>query len=717
MIFKQNWTGAVLGMGRDNELFPCTVPGNIQLDFAKAANLGDPYYSDNCTKLKEYEDVFWKYKTQLEFTKQPDEKVFFVTKGIEYEYDVLLNGNKILHHIGMFTTVEHEITDLLAEKNTLEVLIYPHPKREGADECRDQADQSTKPAVEYGWDWHPRLLVSGLWDETYIETRTVSTITDVHTSYSLNENLTEAEVTFDIQCESPVEIELFAPDGTVVYKGSEKTFKVENIKLWWCNCQGEPNLYKWQLTSATDKKEGHIGFKKVRLVMNEGAWDEPSQFPKSRSNPPITIELNNRRIFAKGTNWVNPELFTATITEERCNKLLQFVKDANMNIVRCWGGAIINKEPFFDLCDKLGLMVWQEFPLACNNYKGTDEYLKVLEQEATAIIDRVSQHACLTLWCGGNELFNKWSGMTDQSLALRLLNKLCYEKSRNIPFIPTAPVMGMGHGFYMFYDNETNKFVHEIYGGKNYTAYSEFGSPSITELKYLEEVIPPELLHKPAPDTVWELRHGYGAWDAAGFDSWLCFGILSKIFGEQETLEDYINCSIITQCEGLKYIFEEARRQKPQCSMALNWCFNEPWLTAAGQSIIAYPDRPKKAYYVVQNSLKNVVPSARLSNFVYKAGDLLQAELFLLNDSTEDVRDNIEVYFEFDGKREFVTAWDSGAVKANTNKRGIIVQLNIPEAENQHIFKLILKGATGENEYQLLYKKDNTVVNKHALNM
>ena len=82
MIFKQNWQGAVLGKGRDDEFFPCAVPGNIQLDFAKAAGLGDPYYSDNCTKLKEYEDVFWKYKTNLEFTKQPDEKVFFVTKGI-----------------------------------------------------------------------------------------------------------------------------------------------------------------------------------------------------------------------------------------------------------------------------------------------------------------------------------------------------------------------------------------------------------------------------------------------------------------------------------------------------------------------------------------------------------------------------------------------------------------------------------------------------------
>jgi beta-mannosidase len=116
------------------------------------------------------------------------------------------------------------------------------------------------------------------------------------------------------------------------------------------------------------------------------------------------------------------------------------VKEANMNILRCWGGAIIDKEPFFELCDEMGIMVWQEFPLACNNYLGTKGYLAVLEQEATAIIKRLRKHPCLTLWCGGNELFNSWSRMTDQSLPLRLLNKLCYEEDQNTPFINTSPL-------------------------------------------------------------------------------------------------------------------------------------------------------------------------------------------------------------------------------------------------------------------------------------
>ena len=136
---------------------------------------------------------------------------------------------------------------------------------------------------------------------------------------------------------------------------------------------------------------------------------------------PAQIELNGRKIFAKGSNWVNPEIFPGTITEKRYEELLSLALQAHFNMLRSWGGGIINKDAFFELCDRMGILVWQEFPLACNCYPDTSRYLKVLEQEATSIIRRLRKHACLAIWCGGNELFNNWSGMTSQSLPLRLL--------------------------------------------------------------------------------------------------------------------------------------------------------------------------------------------------------------------------------------------------------------------------------------------------------
>ena len=385
-----------------------------------------------------------------------------------------------------------------------------------------------------------------------------------------------------------------------------------------------------------------------------------------------------------------------------------------MNILRVWGGAIVNKEPFYELCDELGIMVWQEFPLACNNYIGTEEYLKVLEQEAIAIIKRIKQHVCLALWCGGNELFNGWSKMTDQSRALRMLNKLCYEYDINTPFIMTSPIMGMAHGHYVFYDFDIDKTVFEIFQESSNTAYTEFGIPSITKLEYLEKIIPKEELDIKNKSISWELHHAYKAW---GEERWMCKEIIDKIFGKKETLNDYIEKSNWLQCEGYKAIFEEARRQKPTCSMALNWCYNEPWITAAGNSLITYPNNPKPAYYAVKDALRPVMPSAKIEHFGYIGGEMLMAELWYLNDSPKEIQDTVSVYIEIDGNKEHIMDWHTGIVDKNTNKRGHKICYQLPKARMQKI-KLILEGDEETSVYELLLKEEKTVnIIPHTLNV
>ena len=713
MKFYQNWFGALLKDGENDDFFPATVPGSIQYDYGKHHGFPDVNWMDTPERYKPLENYPWLYRTEVKCEIKDGERVFFVTEGIEYEYDVLMNGKKLYHHEGMFTHTEADITDELKNGSLLEVYVYPHPKRAGAAECRDQADQSCKPAVEYGWDWNPRLLVSGLWDETYIETRNEGTVRAVSHTYTLSDDLKTAYVSFDVDCDSETAVELTDMDGKVVYSGKEKSFTLENVNLWWCNGQGVAYLYNYKVKSASDEKSGRIGFKKVTLEMNgPDAWRNPSKFPKSRSNPPITVCLNGRNVFAKGSNWVNPEVFMGNITKATYEPLVRLAKEANMNIFRCWGGAIVDKEAFFELCDEMGIMVWQEFPLACNNYKGTKEYLAVLTQEATAIIKRVRQHASLVLWCGGNELFNSWSGMTDQSLALRLLNKLCYEYSSDIPFLMTSPVMGMAHGNYVFDDGTS---VYEQMQSSSNTAYTEFGSPSITERKHLEKIFTPEELSSvPKPgNKVWTLHHAFGAW---GDSRWFCADIIEKYFGKQETLDDYITYSHWLQCEGYKAIFEEARRQKPSCSMSINWCYNEPWITAAGNSLLTYPAEPKPTYYAVKNSLSAVVPSARIKKLDYVGGETLTAELWLLNDSPEAVSDTVKVYLTVDGKKEFIMEWHTGNVKANENKRGHSVCVQLPVVNTQKM-TLTLEAECGENHYDLLLKKPGVKIVTRQLNM
>ena len=702
MRFEQKWTASRLVKGVVESTFPAAVPGNVQKDYAAAMGWGDLSWMTNAKDYLAIEDDFWLYQTEVEAAPKEGERVFFVTHGIEYEYDVRLGGKTLCHHVGMYTKVELDITDELAESRELSILIYPHPKRPGAEPGRQMADQSCKPADEYGWDWHPRVLVSGLWEETYIETRGKGFIRDAEARYTLSDDLTKAQVKFDIDCGEACEITLRDAEGKVVYQGEKKEFTLSDIRLWWCNGQGEPYLYSYSVKGIENEVTGTIGFRKVRFVMNENAWVEPVLFPKGRSDAPVTIELNGRNIFAKGSNWVNPEVFTGTIAPELYEKQVRFAKEAHMNIFRCWGGAVIDKEPFFEACDKYGIMVWQEFPLACNNYKGTPEYLAVLEPEARAILRRVRRHPCHVIWCGGNELFNNWSGMTDQSHALRLLNKLCYEEDFEVPFMMTSPIQGMGHGYYEFYDVERDISVFEMYRNESRTAYSEFGVPAIASMDQLKKIFTDEVIHDPKNAEPWELHHGIRAWRP---DSWMSLDVVEALFGKQERMEDCIEITNMLECEGYRCIFEEARRQKGPCSMAINWDYNEPWITAAGNNLIAYPDVKKPAYSAVQSALRPVLPCARIEHFVYHPGDVMRAELWLVNDTTEAVSRRVEASVTVDGVTTPLTTWESGEVPALGKRLGNTVNFVLPDLPTQ-TFTLTLKYGEEENVYTLLLKND-----------
>ena len=692
---KLDWKCSIHG---ENDFFDACVPGNAQSDYAKAHQFGNVNYSNNCEQYRRLEDCKWIYRA--EFSADSTDKLWFVSEGIDYECDIYLNGRRLLHNIGMYGKIEIELTGIVENRNRIEVHIQPVPK-DGKSGTRAEAAQTTKPAVGYGWDWHPRLIPSGMWREAYIEERGADFIFDTEVKYSLDADLKNAEVCFDITGGKTPKIKLYAPDGELLYEGIETTIMVEDVELWWCNGQGEQPLYRYEILSSENIIRGKIGFRKIELLMNEGAWEEPIDFPKSRSVPPMTICLNNRKIFAKGSNWVAPEIFYGNITWDRYNSLLKLVRDANMNILRCWGGAVVGNDDFFELCDEYGILVWQEFPMACNLYRDTEYYLNILEKEAVSIIKRVKGHVCHCLWCGGNELFNRWSGMTDQSLALRMLNKLCYELDRNKPFLPTAPIMGMGHGHYLFYDKNTDKTVFEIYGKSHFCAYSEFGVPSMSGMENLKKIIPENLINTPMPDSPWQTHHAFRAWDVAGMDTWMCRETIENFFGNQLSVEEMVEYSQLLQGEGLKYIFEEARRQKPYCSMAMNWCFNEPWITAANQSIVTYPAEPKKAYYEVKSALRNILPSLKIQHFLYKQGQLFSGELWILNDSVEEFETKVDIFLEYNDKEEHILSWNTGVIKINENKKGHIIQFIIPVADDR-IMYISLKSPVGNSRYAIL---------------
>ena len=716
MIWELGYSAS--SQGQPEKWIPATVPGAVQLDIAKAENYAPYYYAEHWKDFLWMEDNYYSYRSTF---KKPDlsptEKFFFISKGIDYQFEIYLNNEKIFGQEGMFTAVYLDLTSKLKESNILVVTVFPAPKLHPKPVDRTQASHSVKPAVSYGWDWHPRLLPLGIWDETYLEIQSASYVNDFQVNYQLNNELSKADISLKVTGRNLIgnhyQWRLKDKTGMVVSKSEgiienndfTSITTINNPNLWWPHDNGEPYLYNSELQLVYNSGKNiqtitsKIGFRSIKLVMNNGAWREPEGFPKTRSVPPIQLEINGRRIFCKGSNWVNPEIFPGVITRERYRQLLSLAKEANFNILRVWGGGIVNKESFFELCDEMGILVWQEFPLACNNYPDDAHYLNILKQEATSIINRVKQHPSLAFWCGGNELFNSWSGMTDQSLTLRLLNSLCLELDPKTPFIPTSPLMGMAHGHYVFREWSTKEEVFQEMARAKFTAYTEFGMPAPASVEILKTIIPKEELWPPKPGTSWESHHAYNAWVG---NTWLCEDIIEDYFGKSESLEELVAKGQLLQGEGYKCIFEEARRQKPYCAMAINWCYSEPWPTAANNSIVSYPNIPKPGFYAVKNACRPVLASAKLSKFKWLEGETFFADIWMLNDDFKEIPSGkVTIKIATNEFQLTLLSWEFSAMKANINQAGPTVRYQLPSWKTDR-FRILLE-VEGHPEYNSEY--------------
>ena len=392
------------------------------------------------------------------------------------------------------------------------------------------------------------------------------------------------------------------------------------------------------------------------------------------------------------------------MTPERYRELIDLAKGANMNIFRCWGGAYINKDAFYEICDEYGIMVWQEFMLSCNLYPDSDAYLRILKQEATSIIKKLRRHPSIVLWCGGNELFNSWSGMTDQAHALRLLNSLCYKYDRYTPFNMTSPLNGMAHGYYNNIMDDQTAFLpqlrdHSLTGDdefitiltqRSFTAYTEFGSCGGASPEYVKKYITDgENFENCSPEnSVWLNHHAFEAWNVT---SWLRTSEAEYYFGGYTDTEDLLKKTSMIQSVCYKTLFEEMRKQAPRCAMAINWDYNEPWPCAAGNSLVSWPAEPKPALESVRLALRPTLASIRAFKNRYVTGDTLTAEVWMLNDSPDKLLSTeIKIYLETESGRKEISTISTDTVDPRENRKFGDFKIEITE-DMPNIFKLILE--------------------------
>ena len=340
-------------------------------------------------------------------------------------------------------------------------------------------------------------------------------------------------------------------------------------------------------------------------------------------------------------------------------------------------------------------MIWQEFPLACNRYEGTKNYISVLKEEASAVIERIKEHVCLMLWCGGNELFNNWSCMTEQDKAIRLLDKLTFEKTPEIPFLPTSPVMGMAHGPYSFNMEDGGEVIGVIQKSHN-TGYTEFGGGGFSTKDTLLRIGNMTDIEPLNPDNKIAKKHGMHVFSSN----------IENYFGKITDTDKLIECGQFLQTVVQQFIFEEARRQKPYCSIVSNWCFNEPWPNVGNNSLVCYPDNTKPAYYAVAKACRKVLASARYRKLVYYAGETIDFDVFLLNDSLNKLDDGkIDIYIQIGEEQKLkLMSWEYQDVQICKNAVGPTIRYELPFAEDADTLQIILEADEYSSKYTLLYR-------------
>lgn len=637
---------------------PASVPGSVHHDLWRAGEISNPYFERNSLLLEWVPARTWVYRKT--FTVDPaiqGGRVQLIFEGVDYEAEFFLNGESLGTHTGMFTPAMFEIGDRLhyGAENTLAVVIEPAPP-EQPQVGRTSRVRTHKSRMTYWWDFCPRMIHLGIWDNVFLEVSGPTRIEDVFVRPQLAPGLRQANVSVSIMLDSRqhgiVEVEtLLRLDSATI--AMERTchalapgqtclnvcLPVVQPQLWWPNGHGEQPLYEAEvrITDAetgllSDVRTTRFGIRQVKLIPNEGA---------EATARPYTLVVNGRRIYIKGWNWVPLDVLYGVPRPEKLAHLLGLARQAQVNLLRVWGGGLIETEAFYNRCDELGIMVWQEFIQSSSGIDNTPpdspEYIARMVHEAEQIIPRRRNHPALILWCGGNELtLGPEQPADDDQPLLAALKATVARLDPDRLWLPTSP-SGRLFSYSLANSERDPQGLHDVHGPWEYQGvegqctlynrgasllHSEFGVEGLTNLKTLQATIAPEHRWPVTLDSpVW---HHLGAW-------WVHQPTWQAVFGEIGDLETLVRATQLMQAEGLRYALEADRRRKYRNSGTLPWQFNEPYPMAACTSAVDYYGRPKPAYYAVAHAYAPLQLSARFPTLAWAGRENFEAGVWLHN--------------------------------------------------------------------------------------
>jgi len=686
---------------------PIPVPGDVHTALLSAGRIEDPFYDRNEEKCAWIEDREWWYRITFDGPEVPpalDERLRLVFHGIDTFATIYLNGKELGHHSNMFREAVFDVTHHSKTGTTNTLAVCFHRPLEcavaGPSEQWGRNPERVgmrKAQFGYGWDWGPRLPTVGLWRPVELRRERKMAISGLHfytleISHDRKSALVAAKIEADRFAEvgSPLaHVRLVSPDGKILEREatlddgqSERTIylEIEDPHLWWTHDIGEPALYDLEVAlldgeEVLDRRRQSVGVRTIGLDQSPDP-DEPGTYF-------FRFVLNGVPIFARGADWIPADSFVGAIDDERYETLLGAAQEANMNMLRVWGGGIYEHDVFYDLCDSWGLLVWQDFMFACATYpEEPPQFVAEVEAEARYQVRRLRSRPCLALLCGNNE--NQW--IHDQVHwddprdrvpgALyydEMLPRIVADLDGRTPYWPGSPFGGSDHasmesgnrhnwevwhgGFprrfgeeprrettpeavsYLRYADDTGRFI------------SEFGMHAAPVHETLRRAIPEDQLyhHSPSMD-----HHNKDEPKNKGDN------LMLTVTGPPEDLDEYVDFSMISQAEGLKFALEHFRRRKPHCSGTLFWQLNDCW-PVLSWSVIDYHGFGKAGYYYARRAYSPVLAS-------FKALPDGSIELWITNDTLPDITDDVTVRL---GTFEGTTIWEDNlrtGVPANSSR-------------------------------------------------
>jgi beta-mannosidase len=590
------------------------VPGCVHRDLHLHGLIPDPFFGTNELDLQWIEHRDWEYTTTFNVSASllAEDVVQLACDGLDTLATVYLNGDELARTDNMFISWRWDVKPRLrAGRNELRIVFasvgraLPRTRPEHQPkEFNDSVGRSSvfrKEQCQFGWDWGPRFVTAGIWRDLRLEAWTGNRLDSVRITQDHAHDGSVA-LTFTPELARPdrkvtywVTLSL---DGAVVAELSSPIenlkSKIENPRLWWPNGHGAQPLYTVEV-SAQDTAgrifgtwSRRIGLRTIALDRSKDEWGESFQFV-----------VNGRPVFAKGANWIPAHSFVAGLTREDYARDLQSAVRANMNMMRVWGGGLYESEEFYDLCDELGLLVWQDFTFACTLYPGDRAFLASVKTEAEHNIRRIRHRASLALWCGNNEIETlNWDALEKNprlrrnydAVFHRILPAAVAAHDGVTAYWPTSPyrgdkrnndytikALGEKTGDTHFWDVWHARHPVKDYEKWRFRFVSEFGMQSYSS---------PETqatFSTPADNNVFGPVMENHQKNTAG--NQIILDYVSRLYRFPKSQDALIYLSQLNQAHCMQTGVEHYRRISPICMGALYWQLNDCWPVASWSSI------------------------------------------------------------------------------------------------------------------------------------